>query len=222
MRYSLPYNLSYCLIDGHAIFLDINSDRYFRLSDALEAEFLAYVSGGEAGHACVDALVDREILVPDLSMRTRPPALPQPSRSALELEVRAGSARIAAIMQVFAIVLRTRRRLRNLSLCAVLDDVVRCRERHRSNAVGAEHRETRALDAAWRFVRARPYVPFETSCLLDSIALASYLAKNGVQANIAFGVTNDPFSAHCWVQVGDLVLNDTVGNATAHTPVRVI
>ena len=59
-------------------------------------------------------------------------------------------------------------------------------------------------------------------CLLDSIALVRFLARRGLYAQLVFGVTDDPFSAHCWVQAGDLVLNDTVGDVSAHTPIRVI
>jgi hypothetical protein len=58
--------------------------------------------------------------------------------------------------------------------------------------------------------------------LLDSLAMVMFLAKRGLHASIVIGVTSAPFSAHCWVQTGDLVLNDTVGNARAFTPIRVI
>ena len=43
-----------------------------------------------------------------------------------------------------------------------------------------------------------------------------------MHANLVFGVTGDPFSAHCWVQVDELVLNDTLGNANAYTPIRTV
>nr|WP_242069275.1 lasso peptide biosynthesis B2 protein [Paenibacillus dendritiformis] len=76
--------------------------------------------------------------------------------------------------------------------------------------------------AAHGFRLARRYVPIEPLCLLDSLALLKFLAKRGLHADLIFGVTSDPFSAHCWLQSGGLVLNDTVGNANSHTPMRVI
>jgi hypothetical protein len=78
------------------------------------------------------------------------------------------------------------------------------------------------LEASGEFRFARAYTPVETRCLLDSLAMVKFLARRKLHASIVFGVTSDPFSAHCWVQAGDLVLNDTVGHANAHTPIRVI
>jgi len=52
--------------------------------------------------------------------------------------------------------------------------------------------------------------------------LVRFLARRRLSASIVFAVTTNPFNAHCWVQSGDLVLNDTVGNAILHTPIRVV
>lgn len=187
-------SLSYCLVDGHAIFLDIDADRYFRLEAGREVEFLA--SGA------------REAMQADI---------PQPGRSALELAADAGSAGLVAVLKAFAITLRMRHRLRAWPLQHVLGSVVRLRDAARLPAD-----EARLVQLSGRFLRARLYVPVEPSCLLDSLALTAYLAARGLHASIVFGVTDAPFSAHCWVQAGDLVLNDTVGNAMAYVPIRVV
>jgi Transglutaminase-like superfamily len=34
-----------------------------------------------------------------------------------------------------------------------------------------------------------------------------------------FGVNADPFEAHCWVQAGSVVLNDTLGRVSSFTPI---
>jgi hypothetical protein len=49
-----------------------------------------------------------------------------------------------------------------------------------------------------------------------------FLARRGLYANLVFAVTTDPFAAHCWAQVDDLVLNDSVGNAQSYTPIRIV
>lgn len=222
MRYSLRPNLSYCMIDGQAIFLDIDDDRYFRLDGSLEDAFLAYANADGDHAACVGALIDRAILVPGSTTDRHPDRLSPPSRSSLELPASSSPAGIASILQVFTIVWRMRRRLAARALKDVLDELVLHRERRRLPVASSDSHEARTLDAAGLFMRSRLYVPVKTCCLLDSLALTRYLAGRGVSANIVFGVTRDPFSAHCWVQSRDLVLNDTVGNATAHTPIRVI
>lgn len=224
MHYSLRPNLSYCVIDGRAIFLDLDGDRYFRLDDCLEAAFFAYIHAKNVDKAGIDALIEHKILIPGSTSNHHSYRLSPPTRSSLELTAGSGPIRMTAILKVFMIVRHTRRQLRTQALKDVLDDLMRYREGSRLNAAASGPHEARILDLAGLFVRARLYVPFETSmsCLLDSVALTKYLAEHDLSANIVFGVTSDPFSAHCWVQCGDLVLNDTVGNAAAYTPIRVI
>jgi hypothetical protein len=52
--------------------------------------------------------------------------------------------------------------------------------------------------------------------------MVKFLAKRRLYSNLVMGVACDPFSAHAWVQYGALVLNDSVGNAQAYVPIRVI
>ncbi len=75
---------------------------------------------------------------------------------------------------------------------------------------------------AYIFRLARPYIPIKPNCLLDSLALAKFLARRNLYADVVFGVTSDPFSAHCWLQTGTVVVNDSVGNVDTYTPIRVI
>lgn len=222
MRYGLRHDLSYCLIDGRPIFLDIEKDRYFRLGTALEGAFLEHVlAGGNPQYP--HALVDHGILVPGPTTDCcahQPLALP--CRSLVELRAQPKRAEVVAILEVFSIVWNVRRRLRTRPLKETIQALAHSREGRRVAMAATDPVDPRILDTASLFLRSRPYVPIETSCLLDSLALAQYLARRGLLVNIVFGVTDDPFSAHCWVQTGDMVLNDTVGNALAHTPIRMI
>ncbi|MNN96111.1 hypothetical protein D3C81_2150420 [compost metagenome] len=52
--------------------------------------------------------------------------------------------------------------------------------------------------------------------------MAKFLARRGLHADVVFGVIGDPFSAHCWLQAGTLVLNDSIGNIDTYTPIRAI
>lgn len=223
MHHGLRHNLSYCMIDGHAIFLDIEKDRYFRLEKSLEDAFLAHVHADGGHQKCRDALIDHEILIPGPTAdRCSPQRLAPPTRSLIELRAQPKRAEIAAILEVFAIVWRVRRQLRTRPLKETIEALTRYREGIRLTMASTDPVDARILAAASLFIRSRLYVPIETCCLLDSLALVRYLAGCGMSAKIVFGVTDDPFSAHCWVQAGDMVLNDTVGNALAHTPIRVI
>jgi hypothetical protein len=62
----------------------------------------------------------------------------------------------------------------------------------------------------------------KNECLFDSLALLEYLARHGIYADWVFGVQTRPFAAHCWVQHGDIVFNDTVEHVSGYTPIMVV
>jgi hypothetical protein len=46
-------------------------------------------------------------------------------------------------------------------------------------------------------------------CLFDSLVLAVFLTKQKIPCTFVIGVSTKPFLAHAWLQIGELVLNDT-------------
>lgn len=65
------------------------------------------------------------------------------------------------------------------------------------------------------FLALRPFYPRRYWCMFDSLALLEFLSQWRIVAHWVFGVSTDPFSAHCWVQYRDLVLCDTRDFAAA-------
>jgi Transglutaminase-like superfamily len=59
-------------------------------------------------------------------------------------------------------------------------------------------------------------------CLYDSLALLEFLARRRVYPDWVFGVQTRPFAAHCWVQHGGIVFNDTVEHVSGFTPIMVV
>jgi hypothetical protein len=51
--------------------------------------------------------------------------------------------------------------------------------------------------------------------------LLEFLAVYGHFPRLVFGVQAQPFSAHCWVQHADLLLNATLEDAVAFTPIMI-
>lgn len=222
--YSLRNTLSFCQVDGRLIFLDVRADRYFRLSGGLERSFIAFAKGER--DTDVAALVARNILVTSDAAQAGATAanVEAPCRSALELP---SPARLhpTSLIEVFISIFSMRRQLRTRPLERILESTMALRSYEPQSAPGfqpASSLEQRLIRAAGEFRLARAYAPAENRCLLDSLAMIGFLARRKLRASIVFGVTSEPFSAHCWVQAGDLVLNDTVGHASAHTPIRVI
>jgi hypothetical protein len=65
----------------------------------------------------------------------------------------------------------------------------------------------------------RPFFPRDYLCLFDSLALLEFLANYGVRADWIFGATSDPFAAHCWLQQGNMLLNDSLDRVSDFCPI---
>lgn len=76
-----------------------------------------------------------------------------------------------------------------------------------------------ALRRAAGFARLLIWWPWQGECLFRSYALLAFMRLGGHQAAWVFGVRTRPFLAHCWVQVGDVVLNDELERLKAFQPI---
>jgi hypothetical protein len=224
---ALSDDVSFCDVCGRIVFLDIASDRYFQLPLELEHTFRAYLGNGVGNKTDIDALVELGILAEPLSPSVGVPVaqLSDPARSAMEQAwVRSNRVGAMVFLDVFSAVAGTYVALRMSTLKRVLERLSQHRRRHVcSPESGVEiSKAQQASAAAALFRNARAFVPIQPRCLLDSIALVRFLSKRRHHACIVFGVTRDPFSAHCWVQTEDIVLNDSVGDVRTYTPIRTV
>lgn len=226
MHYQLREDLSYCDVDGHMIFLDTAQDRYFRLTGRLEEAMRRFRTHEDVASTLLEDLATTGILVQaqDSKAWTTTENIQRASRSAIEQPAAIMHNRLSltVVFEVMAIIWSTRRQLKTCSLKANLDEASAYRDRKTGphEVSTPPDLEDSLLHANWQFVRARRYVPIEPICLLDSLSLLRFLSRRGLSANIVFGVTPEPFAAHCWVQAGDIVLNETLSDANAHTPIR--
>lgn len=191
-------------IDGQLIFLDVAADRYFRLGPEQNRAFLDMIAktGREHWH--------------------QPPDFPRPSswspanRTSQAIEL--GTFSLPEIAHSLWIQRRIERRIATSGLQSVLCEtrglLVR-RERH-SGDPSTPDRIVRSFEHA-RILRTAA-----NRCLPRSIALAIRFASCGTRANVVIAVKLAPFSAHCWAQVGDVVLNDSVEEVQRYTPLLVL
>jgi hypothetical protein len=227
MHYRLRENLSYCDVDGHLIFLDVTQDRYFKLTGALENAMRRFQAREDVAPTLVDGLVAARILaeVPSLRACTAMTNIRRPTCSAIEQPATMASQRIgmAIVFEVLTIVWSTRRQLKTRALKTNLDKASAYRDRKTGahEVATPTAPEDKLLQASEQFARARRYVPIEPICLLDSLSLLRFLSRRGLSAHIVFGVTPEPFAAHCWVQADDMVLNEALFDTHAYTPIKV-
>lgn len=223
-HYAVRDDLSFCRVGEQFVFLDIDNDRYFRLPNSMERVLASYLEGSGTSDLDISGLIERNILVnePRTAIGSRRGIRPA-VRSAMEAPHPTRKPRLFELLEVIAIVLRTRVALKLSTLKAVLDGLGADQHTQSVQATpSAAPLERRLSDAAAVYRCARLYVPVDMCCLLDSVAMAKFLRKRQLHVHVVFGVALDPFSAHCWVQADDLVLNDTVGNVDSHTPIRVV
>jgi hypothetical protein len=221
MRYRLRDQLSACVIGAHAVFLDIDADRYFRLPEALERAFLAY--SAKPLEAPASQLLEHGILVPAGPENDHAPEhMDLPLRSALEMPDHGSGCAFVAVPEVLTTLQGCRSALRTRAFAQVLALAGDYRDGHCPASLPGAASERALLHAARLFLRARRYIPIAPCCLPDSLALTRFLARRRLHSHIVIGVAGEPFSAHCWVQAGDLALNETVGRAWAHTIIRVL
>lgn len=81
---------------------------------------------------------------------------------------------------------------------------------------------TDAMADARLFDRFIPWVPGQGQCLYRAYLLRAFLASRGRGATWVFGVRTWPFSAHCWLQVGDVLLDDDLDRVALYTPIMAV
>lgn len=69
------------------------------------------------------------------------------------------------------------------------------------------------------FERILPWLPFQGVCFYRSFLLLRVLRWRGYDARWMFGVHTWPFQAHCWLQIGDVALDDTADRLAGLTPI---
>jgi hypothetical protein len=226
MRFRPPAHLAWCVTSGQVVFLDIRGDRYSQLGSDLVAPFRQAVAGeapaeGASADAVARLMADGLLVeIGDDEPPVTPPARRRPKTSLLEAQdARAAWATLSMAPPTFAQVFKTRGRMRRFAFERLLGEVAA----YKPLRAGPDpQKAARASVVALGFARWRPFVPVPPVCLLDSLALVDLLYREGLPVDLIFGVALHPFTAHCWVQCDDVVLNDGLDRVLAHTPILVV
>ncbi len=79
-------------------------------------------------------------------------------------------------------------------------------------------------EAVWEVIGKHAYLrPWFYSatdmCVFECLVLLEFLAQFHFSIDWVFGVRADPFAAHCWLQFGNCVVNDTIENVSRFSPI---
>lgn len=223
MGYRLGKNWSFCVPEDQVILMDIASNTYVMLPPSLASSF--------------DRLRKQEPLdsrdMPGMAKLLQagiiaqqeqqgailPCSLPvEPTCGFDERDLPGWSAR--DLLQAILALGRAHYALRRHDLAGILAQIRDQKESFGGAARPSTDRRARAIAAA--FYRLNALVTRYDQCLLRSLAMMRCLLAHRVPANLVFGVATRPFRAHCWVQHGDLVLNDTLEGIGNYTPILVV
>lgn len=198
-------SLAWCRTGDHLVFLDLASDRYFRLPRERERRCLIRLAEGNAAswHQ------------PDVLPR---PEDWSPARAASPAR-ETGDFRLNAVARALWVQRRIERRIASGVFLPVLQDLRRARTR--CEAPNEELSEAGSVMVR-AFEQARLLRSAADRCLARSIALAGCLTAGHDACHVVLGVTSLPFSAHCWAQKGEVVLNDTFEEVQRYTPILVV
>jgi len=232
-RYLLARHVFVCLSGEQAILLDLHRDQYLALSDE---------SSRLLGHAVVDWPIaptgpastqqDVDAAVGELVARgliTLDPVQGKPAgmiehlqpteallpRAQLFADSRGQriSSRASHLARIAIAAVQARLWLRLRSIEWIVDNLSRTEVRSPID-------ESAARNLVALFYAARPFLfSSRNACLFDSLALLLFLRQLGVYPHWIFAVRTGPFAAHCWLQSGHIVLNDTVDNVRSYTPI---
>ena len=236
-RYALAGHVFVCVNGEHLVLLDVKEDRYWALEAAQTSGLGAWVSGwpvqaseaesAEAPtpetEAAIEVLRGRGLLTDSVppGKDATPVCATPPRQELLTGSDQADSRRAGSWWSFFSASALAKIALRTWAFERVIR---RVRQRKASMAPKAPPLDVeRARVLVETFMRYRIFLfSSKNECLYDSLALIEFLARNGIYADWVFGVQTRPFAAHCWVQQGDIVFNDTVEHVSGYTPIMVV
>ena len=202
-----PAPVSFGLVAGRPVFMDVTSDSYFRLGEQEEQGFLerwtkrgrgqrlSQLEATRLGLAGVP--VEADSIAPTLSLIDD------------VVPLRAG---LGDLIRIWPVLRRARADIARRPIAELLSALT---------ARPAFRYDRDVHPAALRWLAARRLLPAAPQCLVDTLALARWLGP-APQLMMVFGVKLDPFEAHCWLQHADWLLNDRLDTIAAFSPVRVV
>ena len=220
MGFILNHGISFCITSGRAIFLDVPHDRYFCLAKPAERAFLNILDNVQVDVPDIEleALMGRDILrrVPNDHSPVPCPSLPEPCSSLLDREAPVFSPwQVAMALVELA---RTSSLLRRRGFAAALAAVAKVK----ATSTRSADPDRAATTVAASFAHASLVASAQDKCLARSMAVGRRLFRIGGQADLVLGVRLQPFRAHCWVQAGDVVVNDRPDVVRDFTPILIL
>lgn len=201
-----------CFTSGRIIFLDIARDRYLALPPDCNDAFHDWLQSPDQAlpQSCLPMLAELGLNgkgAPPPTIRSVRRPIPMDSPYLDRQRPRAGD-----ILTVAQKVIAARAALRSRSLADALVSYF-------PPQGPAPSHPGDLLSRLAIFRSARPLVPVRRVCLHDCLALSDWLGRGTEGMTLVLGVSALPFAAHCWLQLGEQVVDDHPESPSRYRPI---
>ena len=239
--YLLAKHVFLCMHGNDVVFLDLREDKYLSMDAAKVRSVLALPTssskaedstrvagtqslGDPSGQRSAQALLKRGLLTIDRTAGKEVEVAhvddPETDLIGIAPPVQP-HVRLIDVVRFVAATFSAWKAMRFGSLEAIVSKANDRRLKHTNNAYEIDLE--RAKSCMSLFERIRPFLfGARDQCLFESFVLSNFLAKYGLYPEWVFGVTTDPFAAHCWLQHRRVVFNDYAEHASEFTPIMII
>jgi len=210
-----------CVSNGRCALLDLETSTYLCVPDRLELPVQKLLSGASVDandEANLQELVIEGILVQTHGAQTNVrPNIELPQR---HITLDNAPSDQLAVLSAFTYQIAA-------AAALTLYPLQRLVEKHKARIQRIPTRPVETNLATLRkfakaFNTSERLLPSNNKCLRRSLAMATYLAHQGIAANLVIAVKMRPFAAHAWTQVGGVVVNDHIDNVRPFTPILMV
>jgi len=241
-QYFLASHVYLCVTDDHGVLLDLKRDKYVGLGRQQMRALADCVRGWPrlqtaaadpkaAPESFLSKMLESGMLTtdPTCGKDPQPVALPRPQITLMTPDPAAQADPFEArptvssghIARFCLATLRARAALKWRPIAAVVQGALARKARCTAGGGRLDFEMARRLVGIFVYLRPLLFTT-QDACLADSLALVHFLAGYGLYPNWVYGVQTGPFAAHCWVQEGDAVFNDTPDHVRRYTPILAI
>lgn len=201
--------LAYCYCGELAVILDVAQDRYFAIAAQQEP------NGSRPARQRLEQLTSYSEALAQGTLFTGP----QGHNVSGEYPILKKTYLLLLPLMAAALVtdMLYRRRIRRQSFQMVIE-----REFHRPMSYWPARLQPDLPALRTAFERIGPMVGKDGRCLSRSFAYRLLAKRFGYNVKLVIGVKVDPFAAHCWVEYGSQVANDSLEQVRLFNPILIL
>ncbi len=214
MHLASPDGVHFCLLGERSIFLDVARDRYFGASPETTRALIRAIDGTSilgSDEAKLQPLLNEGLLC--VTLHPARPLAETLAVTAVRDLIGEGAAPLGLTCLAIVLQLRAQHELRRRGLGTVIGKLMHIQPGTRFRAIEQVAAAHRASDLI---------ISPHQRCLMKAVGLFDLLVRSGHRPDFIMGVRDYPFTAHAWIQLGDMVIGDRRERVARYRPILAI